>query len=326
MQDCRNCESRRLKDLGFIGEVAPFFLKRVLNMEVRTSRAQHPLRLLARRLCAFPQGLFEKVYGSSAYVEMQICLDCSFVGTKHAFSDDAIGRLYSDYRSAAYNQERISYEPTYAVLAQHVGADDQEVQTRVGGLTAWLAGKTDTDNENDFSMLDFGGSDGRFLPRLRGQKYVFEISDTTPLEGIVKISNEADLATYTYVQIAHVLEHVPEPLALLKRVSSFVKPSGYLYIEVPQELTDTEVAELKTGTTRQGLGIHEHINFFCVSSITALVTAARLDLVGIQSEHVDLGYGTCTVLRALCQPSKREGARPDAWAVPSKRGERMAAR
>src|SRR5260370_1051464 len=150
MQDCRNCGSRKLKELGFIGEVAPFFLKRVLNMEIGTSQARHPLRLLARRLCAFPQRLFARVYGC-------------------------------------------------------------------------------------------------FLPRLKGRKYVFEISDISPLEGIVRIPNEADLATYSYVQIAHVLEHVPEPLALLKRVSSFVKPSGYLYIEVPQELTDAEIAELQNG-------------------------------------------------------------------------------
>ena len=98
---------------------------------------------------------------------MQICLDCSFVGTKHAFSDQAIGRLYSDYRTAAYNQERIRYEPTYAALANHVGASDQEVHTRVNGLTAWLADKIQS--KNDFSMLDYGGSDGRFLPRIPGK-------------------------------------------------------------------------------------------------------------------------------------------------------------
>ena len=302
MQDCRNCGSRKLKELGFIGEVAPFFLKRVLNMEVRTSQARHPLRLLARRLCAFPQRLFARVYGCSAYVEMQICLDCSFVGTKHAFSDDALGRLYSDYRSATYNEERISYEPTYAALAKDVGVKDQEIQTRVGGLTAWLADKID--RENDFSMLDFGGSDGRFLPRLQGRKYVFEISDISPVEGIVRIPNEADLATYSYVQIAHVLEHVPEPLVLLKRVSSFVKPSGYLYIEVPQELTDAEFAELKSGTAPRGLAIHEHINLFCIPAVTCLVKAARLNLISIQSAQVDLGWITGTIIRALCQPSK----------------------
>jgi hypothetical protein len=299
MQECRSCGSRNLKELGFIGEVAPFFLKRVLNMEVRTSQARHPLRLLARRLCALPQRLFEKVYGSSAYVEMQICMDCSFIQAKHSFPDDALGRLYADYRSASYNQERIHYEPTYAALAKDVGVSDREVETRVGGLTAWLGDKIES--ENDFSMLDFGGSDGRFLPRLEGRKFVFEISDISPLGGIVRIRNEADLATYSYVQVAHVLEHVSEPLALLKHVSSFVKPSGCLYIEVPLELTDVEIAGLRNGTARRGLAIHEHINVFCPSSITCLVEAAWLDLISIQSAPVDLGWITGTNIRALCR-------------------------
>lgn len=299
MQDCRNCGSLNLKELGFVGEVAPFFLKRVLNLEVRTSRAQHPLRLLARRLCAFPQRLFAKIYGCNAYMEMQICLNCSFVQTKHVFSDDSLGKLYADYRSATYNRERIAYEPTYAALAKDVGSSDKEVQSRVGGLTAWLAGKVEVDS--DFSMLDFGGSDGRFLPELEGRKVVFEISDIPPLSGIARVTDEAELSTYSYVQIAHVLEHVPDPLALLKHVSSFVKPAGYLYIEVPQDLADAEFAELKNGIARRGLVIHEHINVFSIPAVTCLVNATGLDLISIESSQVDLGWTTSTNIRALCK-------------------------
>jgi hypothetical protein len=299
MYRCRNCGSENVRDLGFTGEVAAFFLKRVLNMEIRTSIARHPLRLLARRLCAFPQRLFAKVFGCSAYVEMQVCLICSFVQTKHAFSDEALGRLYADYRSASYNEERIRYEPTYENWAKQVGKGDQEVETRVGGLTAWLADKIEP-GEN-FSMLDFGGSNGRFLPKLAGERFVFEISDIRPLDGIVKITSEGDLATYSYVQIAHVLEHVAEPLALLKHVSEFVKPAGYLYIEVPQELTDIQISELKNGASRHLLPIHEHINYLSIGSVTRLAEAAGLELAYIDSTKVDLGWITGTHVRALCR-------------------------
>jgi hypothetical protein len=299
MDTCRNCGSSHLKDLGFVGEVAPFFLKRVLNMEVRTARAVHPLRLLARRLCALPQRLFERVYGSSAYVEMQICLDCSFVQTKHAFPDEALGRLYSDYRSETYNRERIHYESSYRELANDVGVCDREVEARVGGLTAWLHDKVE--RADDFAMLDFGGSDGRFLPRLNGKKFVFEISDASPLDGIARIAREADLATYSYVQMAHVLEHVSHPLALVKHVSAFVGPAGYLYIEVPQELSDAEFSRLRNGAVKRGLGVHEHINAYSAASIRGLVEAAGLSLVSIESAEVDLGWATSTNIRALCR-------------------------
>lgn len=299
MNSCRSCGSRNAKDLGFIGEVAPFFLKRVFNAEIRTSRARHPLRLLARRLCTFPHRLLSKVYGCSVCVEMEVCTNCSFIQTKHPFSEDSLARLYTDYRSAAYNEERIRYEPTYASIAKDVGFGEKELQTRVSGLTAWLSDKISC--EDDFSMLDFGGADGRFLPRLEGKKFVFEISDVSPSEGIVRIAKEADLGTYSYVQIAHVLEHVPEPLALLKRVSSFVRPSGYLYIEVPQDLNDTEIADLKRGSISRGLPIHEHINVFCPSSVSRLVQAAGLEPVSIESAAVDIGWIAATIVRALCR-------------------------
>jgi hypothetical protein len=299
MQDCRNCGSHDLRELGFVGEVAPFFLKRVLNLEIGDSQARHPLRLLARRLGALPQRLFSRIYGCAAYAEMQICSTCSFIQTKHAFPDDALGRLYADYRSATYNEERIRYEPSYAALAGHIGIDAQEVSTRVAGLTAWLAGRIDPGD--GFSMLDFGGSDGRFLPTLRGEKYVFEISDIPPRGGITRIPRESDLGVYSYVQMAHLLEHVSEPLAMVKRVSSFVRPSGHLYIEVPQDLADAEIAGLKNGPVRRSLTVHEHINVYCLSSITRLVEAARLDLVDSQSVAVDLGWTTCTIIRALCR-------------------------
>ena len=64
----------------------------------------------------------------------------------------------------------------------------------MGGLTAWLADKIDP--ANDFTMLDFRGSDGFFLPSLDGKRFVFEISNVSPREGIVRIAREADLETY----------------------------------------------------------------------------------------------------------------------------------
>jgi hypothetical protein len=299
MQECRNCGSANLMELGFVGEVAPFFLKRVLNMEVRTSLARHPLRLLARRLGALPQRLFAKVYGSSVFMEMQICLHCSFVQAKHSFSEDALGRLYGDYRSPTYDLERIHYEPTYAAIAKHIGVGHQELETRVAGLTAWLSNQMQLGA--NASLLDFGGSDGRFLPRFEGKKFLFDISDLPPWPGVVKVAKEVDLGTYSYVQISHVLEHVAEPLSLLKHVASFCEPSGYLYIEVPQEITDDEIEALKTGKSRRGLTIHEHINVYCSSSIARLVESAGLELVKLERTSIDFVWTSGTCIRALCK-------------------------
>jgi hypothetical protein len=41
--ECRNCGRLLTIDLGSIGEVAPFFLKRVLNLEYGLAPSEHPV-------------------------------------------------------------------------------------------------------------------------------------------------------------------------------------------------------------------------------------------------------------------------------------------
>lgn len=296
MGECRNCGAQVTKDLGFIGEVAPFFLKRVLNLEYGLPPSGHPVKLFLRRIGFFSTS-FQKVYGKSVLIEMQICSSCSFVQTKRPLPDEAIGRLYTDYRSHSYNEERIRYEPEYASIASHVGNCAKEVQNRKVGLSQWLTGKFSF--ETNFSMLDYGGADGRFLPDLPGERYVFDISDIAPVEGIKKIGSESELSSYSYVQLAHVLEHVSYPLALTRKAGSFLKDSGYLYIEVPQELTDEAMSRLASPPNTVRLPIHEHINQYSARAVTELLRSAGLTVVAVQTEVIDLGWNKGTIIRAL---------------------------
>jgi Methyltransferase domain len=297
---CRNCESDAMKDLGFIGEIAPFFLKRVLNLEYGLPPSGHPVKRFLRRIDFFSK-TFQKIYGKSVLIEIEICTSCSFIQTKLPFQDEGIGRLYTDYRSDSYNQERIRYEPEYAAIASQVGGCPQEIQIRTGGLTRWLEGKFNAGS--DFSMLDYGGADGKFLPDLPGQKYVFDISDIAPADGIRRVEDASKLGSYSYIQLAHVLEHVPFPLALTRKAASFLKDSGHLYIEVPQELSDDMVTRLANRDRTIRLPIHEHINQYCLKSVTELLRSVGLSPVAIQSELVDFGWNRAMIIRALGRKS-----------------------
>jgi len=104
--ECRNCGACETKDLGFVGEVAPFFLKRVLNLEYGLAPSARPIKRALRKIGIVSKA-FQKIYAKSVQVEMQICERCSFIQTKKPFPEDAIGNLYTDYRSDSYNQERI---------------------------------------------------------------------------------------------------------------------------------------------------------------------------------------------------------------------------
>ena len=244
MNDCRNCGAQSTQDLGFIGQIAPFFLKRVLNLELGFAPSGHPVKQLLRKL-RYLDNIVSKTYGKSVLINLRLCRECSFVQTHIPFSEQSLKNLYADYRSDSYNKERIRYEPTYSSIMPHLGNGEEYLTSRVQGLTEWLRSWLPTDTE--ISMLDYGGADGRFLPKLRGTKHVFEISDIPSSPGVVRIMSQEYLQTYDYVQLAHVLEHVSFPLALTITASSYLKPSGFLYVEVPQELSDEEFANLADG-------------------------------------------------------------------------------
>ena len=296
MDECRNCGAQATKDLGYIGVIAPFFLKRVFNLEYGLAPSRHPLKRFLRTI-KFVSKSSQKIYGKSVLVEIEICTACSFIQTKQPFTDEAIGKLYADYRSETYNRERISYEPDYAEIASQTGSCNQEIQARTGGLTRWLVGKLNV--EGSFSMLDYGGADGRFLPKLQGDKYVFDISNIEPAEGIKRIRDESGLSSYSYIQLAHVLEHVPHPLALTKKAASFLECSGYLYVEVPLEVSDQDISRLANGDSTIAVDIHEHINRYSLRSVTELFRSADLSLVAAEAEELDLGWNKPTIIRAL---------------------------
>jgi hypothetical protein len=294
--ECRNCGTENTKDLGFIGEVAPFFLRRVLSLEYGLAPTANSLKRLLRSI-GFVSRAFQRVYSKSVLVEMQICERCSFIQTKRPFPEDAIGNLYADYRSDSYNQERILYEPEYASVAPQIGRCFREVQTRKSGLNKWLNGKLSP--EATLSMLDYGGADGLFLPDLRGRKYVFDISDIAPVDGITKVKNESELGSYSYIQLAHVLEHVPFPLALTKKAASCLEYSGCLYVEVPQDLDNGMRTRIESRDSTTRLPIHEHINQYCLRSVSELLRSVALSPVAIESEMVDFGWSKGTIIRAL---------------------------
>jgi hypothetical protein len=246
--------------------------------------------------------VFSKLYGQSAFIEMQICQSCSFVQASQPFAEESISRLYLDYRTDTYNAERTKYEPSYESIARRVGVDEAEVRARVSTATSWLTDKLDV--TQDFTMLDFGGADGRFLPDLRAKKFVYEISNIAPLDGITRLSDRKSLGRYSYVHLAHVLEHIVHPLELTIGVVEHIDKGGYLYIEVPQEMSDSEFRDLEEGHHQSDIIIHEHINKYSLSSITRLLEKAGLEVIATRVCEVDLGWTKGVHVMALGKKSQ----------------------
>ncbi len=295
---CRNCGSLELQDLGFIGTLAPFFLRRVLNAELVTRKSNAPRKRTIQRVTTFAQQILARIHPPAVAVELQSCIVCSFVQTKAPFHDEDISRLYADYRSETYNRERTRYEPTYAGIADQIGGHTENGLPRTEALAVWLNPKVTL---NGVAILDYGGADGKFLPDLPCQKFVYEISDIPPAPGVTRIADEAGLQTYAYVQLSHVLEHVTHPLQMARHVASLVQPGGHLLIEVPQDTDPETLQKFQSGWTDHNITIHEHINLYSSLAVQKLLEAIGLEVVALDAIPVTTPLAKQFFIRGLAR-------------------------
>ena len=182
---------------------------------------------------------------SAGRVQITVCRACQFVGPGFDVPESGLHRLYQDYRSAGYNEERSLYEPFYSVIAPYVGDNPVEQRERDDNLSRFLSDAIDPASIS--SVLDYGGDSGSHIPKVlqHCQKTVFDISDAEPVAGVTKETEVERLGTYDFIQICHTLEHVVGPRSLTAAALDHLAPGGYIYIEVPQDKTEADVQRLR---------------------------------------------------------------------------------
>ena len=83
---------------------------------------------------------------------------------------------------------------------------------------------------------------------------------------------------YDSISFNKVLEHVKAPAAMLSRAAEFLKPGGFVYVEVP----DGECAASDTeGFGREEFFI-EHHHVFSAASAALLISRAGFNLISIE--------------------------------------------
>jgi SAM-dependent methyltransferase len=126
------------------------------------------------------------------------------------------------------------------------------------------------------SVLDYGGSDGRLLKYfVQAQHDCFLVDfDERPINGVIRIGAVAEdipsNARFDAIICSHVLEHVSEPVGLLKKLHTLLNPGGILYAEVPLEIY-REIPIRHDPVT--------HINFFTLDTLKAAAALSHLQVV-----------------------------------------------
>ena len=127
-------------------------------------------------------------------------------------------------------------------------------------------------------ILDFGCGNGDFLRlaksfghRVTGVDFDEGAREAARSQGIAyllpdEIDDGAFVSAFDHVTIAHVIEHVPDPVELLARVRRWLRPGGTLFVEVP----NADAAGLaKFGRFWRGLEAPRHFSIPTARSLQA---------------------------------------------------------
>lgn len=109
-------------------------------------------------------------------------------------------------------------------------------------------------------------------PGLLDRMIVGDISDS-----LARLATEE--AVFDLILLDNVLEHVPDPLALLKTVRRLMRPHSVLIIEVPNDFSTLQMHLLESGRLPGPFWVvaPDHISYFNHNGLRALATAAGLE-------------------------------------------------
>jgi Methyltransferase domain len=249
-------------------------------------------------------------------VTLQHCEACQFSFFSHRYSDTELAAIYGGYRGSDYLRVRKRWEPWYGSAvngAYQVGSE--EVRSRTAFMDELIAKATD----GKFNVaVDFGGDEGQFFPDSAvGRKIVIDVSGKPMLAGVELYEDLKSLGTSPdLVMICHVLEHLNDPVALLREVCKVIDAQGVLYVEVPMDMPRLHgwharaayqkylvgvgrtrwplvASDFLSGVSRQvgfripRLGVvkqSEHINYFTDRSLKALLSKAGFNVIAHVAE------------------------------------------
>lgn len=301
---CRCCGGSNIK-LVENGYMAPFFLYRVYG--IRQGTIFNLPRLigipLCRRLNLLATGtgniMLKKILMNlSPYnsVKIKYCMDCTFAGPGFDLPEAGLAQHYQNYMSGDYWKERESFETWIRMAPVHPAYHEGEIAGRLKNVDNFLTDNLSPDSIS--SVLDWGGGKGEFIPSIFSRK---KITVYEPFSNSGAVNNPKELGMYDYVQICHVLEHVPAPQQMIAEIKPHMSPNGYLYIELPCGMGERDIMDMAAGKSNNSILIGEHINSFNETAVKNLVQSAGLKLVSFRSADVDLGWTRMKILSVLAK-------------------------
>jgi len=249
------------------------------------------------------------------------CKNCKFAFHSQGLSENENINYYRNYRDKKYFVDRNFYEFFYTRKHHDKLEKQLSGQIRRDSLKDYIDSFNIllNKNNNDLTILDYGGGTGRLIKNFFFKKYLYDISEEKPELGVIKIQKEKLKGkTFDFVVCAQTLEHVTNPVLFFEELLSYVKKNGYLYIEVPYNDTwiidlsgpniikdsilflakrygwFNEILDFYSTAFRVGLKIippfgfipvKEHLNFFTLDSLVNLANKFKIKIIDVSRQR-----------------------------------------
>jgi hypothetical protein len=163
-----------------------------------------------------------------------VCDRCDLVYFGHRFDDDTLAAMYSGYRNDRYLSIRRRWEPWYSRdVNATMEPGSETVAERVSFVTKIVESYLPIDALRN--IVDYGGDQGQFFPAgYSGPKYVIDVSGKDLVDGVQAFSSLDGLPDRPHLVVAAgLLEHLVDPVGLVKEIRAAIADDGVFYAEVP---------------------------------------------------------------------------------------------
>ena len=215
----------------------------------------------------FAPFLQERMFnGNDVETNLIHCLDCDFYFSSYRPTDEEMEKLYTGYRNSNYQKQRQKYEPLYTEKFNNSLSDYN--QERYIAIERFL--DKHIDPQEIINVLDYGGDRGQYIPKKYFNRFVYDISNTVTEVNVKNITKKDLLSVHwNLIMCCHVLEHLSDPNALVYELEKMLPVGSFLYVEVPFDKNSDFLTE------NYWAGIHEHINFFRLKTISELFKSKK---------------------------------------------------
>ena len=236
--------------------------------------------------------------------EWVCCERCEFHYSRYSRNERVLDQLYEvGYRTKSEWREEGASERFKKII--DLPKSESETHRRIDWIKANLPSSEDRE-EGGFRLLDVGGASGVFAALFEDSRWRSAVVDPSQEGAFIKeelgiaytISTleEADINDrFDLVSLNYVLEHVGDPVEMLRQSKQLLRNDGYLFIEVP------DVSNFDTVSHDHDIFNACHLWMFDFNSLSKLLQRADLLVVASEVLTVLRGHRGLMILAGISE-------------------------